>query len=202
MAPAGPQKSGAEEARRQKLRPERWLRYFLPRADGWSERYQDLLTGGYDGVDRIVLNGYFRPGHRAGGFRVGWQNLTGSAQTWDHTHLMRLAGRFSRRIRGWAKANRVPRIDGRAGERKHHLAEELLKTTAFRPGLFLILVRKAQAPVGEVSGTQHPLERKKPMPYVNHYSFPILDPDWGHVTIKISGHPPFPAQVILMAMST
>ena len=35
------------------------------------------------------------------------------------------------------------------------------------------------------------------MPYVNHYSFHILDSDWGHITIKISGHPPFPAQVIL-----
>jgi len=35
------------------------------------------------------------------------------------------------------------------------------------------------------------------MPYVNHYSFHILDADWGHITIKISGHPPFPAQVIL-----
>src|SRR5215469_4657908 len=33
--------------------------------------------------------------------------------------------------------------------------------------------------------------------YVNHYSFHIVDPDWGHLTIKISGHPPFPAQVIL-----
>jgi hypothetical protein len=32
---------------------------------------------------------------------------------------------------------------------------------------------------------------------VNHYSFHILDPDWGHVTIKMSGHPPFGAQVIL-----
>ncbi|MGH9629082.1 MAG: hypothetical protein ACRD7E_12230 [Bryobacteraceae bacterium] len=32
---------------------------------------------------------------------------------------------------------------------------------------------------------------------MNHYSFHILDPDWGHITIKISGHPPFPAQVIL-----
>src|ERR1700680_690605 len=28
-------------------------------------------------------------------------------------------------------------------------------------------------------------------------SFHILDPEWGHITIKISGHPPFPAQVIL-----
>ena len=27
--------------------------------------------------------------------------------------------------------------------------------------------------------------------------FTCLDPDWGHLTIKISGHPPFPAQVIL-----
>ena len=35
------------------------------------------------------------------------------------------------------------------------------------------------------------------MPYVNHYSFHILDPEGGHLTIKISGHPPFPAQVIL-----
>jgi hypothetical protein len=62
--------------------------------------------------------------------------------------------------------------------------------------VFLILVARAQAPVWDVSPKHH-LERKKPMPYVNHYSFHILDPDWGHVTIKISGHPPFPAQVIL-----
>jgi hypothetical protein len=33
--------------------------------------------------------------------------------------------------------------------------------------------------------------------YVNHYSFHIMDPTWGHVTIKMSSHPPFPAQVIL-----
>jgi hypothetical protein len=24
-----------------------------------------------------------------------------------------------------------------------------------------------------------------------------MDPDWGHVTIKMSGHPPFGAQIIL-----
>ncbi len=35
------------------------------------------------------------------------------------------------------------------------------------------------------------------MPYVNHYPFHLLDPDWGHVTIKMSGHPPFGAQVML-----
>ncbi|MGV9868073.1 hypothetical protein [Rhodococcus koreensis] len=28
---------------------------------------------------------------------------------------------------------------------------------------------------------------------VTHYSFHIIDPTWGHVTIKMSGHPPFGA---------
>jgi hypothetical protein len=42
-----------------------------------------------------------------------------------------------------------------------------------------------------------PHRKKEPAPYVNHYSFHILDPDWNHLTIKVSGHPPFPAQVIL-----
>lgn len=32
---------------------------------------------------------------------------------------------------------------------------------------------------------------------MNYYSFHILDSEWGHTTIEISGHPRFPAQVIL-----
>jgi hypothetical protein len=165
-------------------------------ADALSKRYADLLTGSYDCVDRIVLNAYFRMGHDPGGFRIWWRALTGSDETLDNTHLMRLAGRFSRRLRGYAKANGIPVVDCPVGERKHELAEEYLVKTKITQGLFLILVGRAQAPVWDVSGKHH-LERKKPMPYVNHYSFHILDPDWGHITIKISGHPPFPAQVIL-----
>jgi hypothetical protein len=122
--------------------------------------------------------------------------LTGSDATLDNTHLMRLAGRFSRRIRGFAKANGIPVVDCAAGERKHDLAEEYLAKTKMTRGLFLILVGRAQAPVWDIAANHH-IERKKPLPYVNHYSFHILDPEWGHITIKISGHPPFPAQVIL-----
>jgi hypothetical protein len=85
-------------------------------------------------------------------------------------------------------------IDCSVGQRKHDLAEEYLAKTTVTQGL--VLVGRAQAPVWDVSA-KHPIERKKPMPHVNHYSFHILDPDWGHLTIKISGHPPFPAQVIL-----
>jgi hypothetical protein len=165
-------------------------------ADLLRNRYAELLTGSYDCVDRIVLNAYFRMGHDPGGFRLWWRALSGSDETLDNTHLMRLAGRFSRRVRGYAKAKGIPVVDCPVGERKHELAEEYLAKTKITQGLFLILVGRAPAPVLDVSGKHH-LERKKPMPYVNHYSFHILDPDWGHITIKISGHPPFPAQVIL-----
>jgi hypothetical protein len=164
--------------------------------DGLSTLYQDLLGGSYDCVDRIVLNAYFRMGHDPGGFRVWWRALTGSDDTLENAYLMRLAGRFSRRIRGYAKAHDIPVIDCPAGQRKHDLAEEYLAKTKVTEGLFLVLVGRAQAPVWDVSPKHH-IERKKPMPYVNHYSFHILDCDWGHLTIKISGHPPFPAQVIL-----
>ena len=162
--------------------------------DGLSELYRELLSGSYDCVDRIVLNAYFGMGHSPGGFRVWWRALTGSDETLDNAHLMRLAGRFSRRVRGYAKAHDIPVVDCVAGERKHDVADDYLAKTTVTEGLFLVLVGRAQAPVWHVEANYH-LEKKTP--YVNHYSFHILDRDWGHVTIKISGHPPFPAQVIL-----
>ena len=65
----------------------------------------------------------------------------------------------------------------------------------------MILVSKAPALVWEAqmtgTGKLGQLVIKQPWPYVNHYSFHILDPDWGHLTIKMSGHPPFGAQVML-----
>ena len=163
-------------------------------ADGLSTLYRELLSGSYDCVDRIVLNAYFGMGHSPGGFRVWWRALTGSDETLDDAHLMRLAGRFSRRVRGYAKAHDIPVIDCAAGQRKHELAEAYLTRTTITEGLFLVLAGRAQAPVWHVKANYH-LEKKRP--YVNHYSFHILDRDWGHITIKVSGHPPFPAQIIL-----
>ena len=51
-------------------------------------------------------------------------HLFDSDDNLDNTHLMRLAGRFSRRIRGWAKKHGIPVIDCRAGERKHEIGEQ------------------------------------------------------------------------------
>jgi hypothetical protein len=170
-------------------------------ADDFSARYGDLLTGSYDCVDRIVLNAYFPLGHNPGGFRTWWRQLHGGSDgDLDNTHLMRFAGRFARRLKAWANANGVPVIYCKAGERKHRIAEEYLATHQVGAGVFLVLAAKAPASVWEVrrsesTGVIGNIAKKTA--YVNHYSFHIMDPAWGHVTIKMSGHPPFPAQVIL-----
>ena len=169
-------------------------------ADEFSERYGDLLTGSYDCVDRIVLNAYYPLGPNPGGFRVWWRRWhQDSDEELDNAHLMRLAGRFARRVRAWAETNQVPVIDCKAGERKHLIAEEYLGEHTVGVGVFLILVARAPAIVWKVnrssSGVIRSLEKTRQ--YVNHYSFHIMDPAWGHLTIKMSGHPPFGAQVIL-----
>jgi hypothetical protein len=167
--------------------------------EAFSDRCQGLLTGRYDCVDRIVLNAYFSLGSSPGGFRTWWRRLHGDDGELDNTHLMRMAGRFSRRVRGWAAANGVPVIECGRGERKHEIAAEYLASHSVGPGVFLILVAKAPVPVWDVkqsqAGTIVNLARKTA--YVNHYSFHIMDPAWGHLTIKMSPHPPFGAQVIL-----
>ena len=169
-------------------------------ADDFSERCADLLAGSYDCVDRVVLNAYFPLGHSPGGFRTWWRRRhDGSDDQLDSTHLMRMAGRFARRVRASAQAHGIPVIDCTRGERKHRIAEEYLDTHVVGVGVFLILVARAVAPVWEVrrsaNGVITNLEKKKA--FVNHYSFHIMDPAWGHLTVKMSGHPPFGAQVIL-----
>jgi hypothetical protein len=169
--------------------------------DQLSGLYSELLEGSYDCVDRVVLNAYFGMGQTGGGLRVWWRGLHGSDDNLDDNHLMRMAGRFSRRLRAWAKANKIPVVYSSPGERKHDIAAEYLSTNEVKGGLFIILVSKAPALVWEAqmtgTGKLGQLVPKDPRPYVNHYSFHILDPDWGHLTIKMSGHPPFGAQVIL-----
>jgi hypothetical protein len=165
--------------------------------DEFSEYYAELLDGTYDCVDRIVINGYYPMLHTAGGFRSWWRLLNGSDEQLDDTHLMRMAGRFSRRLRHWAEHSQIPIVNCQPGERKHDIAEQYLPCQDF-VGIFLVIVAKSSAPVWTVkhfkSGN---IDLKKKMAYVNHYFFHIIDPDWGHLTIKISGHPPFGAMIIL-----
>ena len=168
--------------------------------DNLSARYGDLLTGSYDCVDRIVLNAYYPLGHSPGGFRVWWRRWhDDSDQDLDNARLMRLAGRFARRVRASAAAHGIPVIDCKADERKHRIAEDYLREHTVGAGVFLILVARAPASVWKVVRTSAGVIRnlEKTRQFVNHYSFHIMDPTFGHLTIKMSGHPPFGAQVIL-----
>lgn len=170
--------------------------------DPFSDYYSDYLDGTYDCVDRIVLNAYFSMGHSPAGFRTWWRLLKGSDDELDNPHLMRFAGRMSRRIHAYANSQKIPIRHCRAGERKHEIAEEYLPTDPNFVGVFLILVGRAPGVVFDIqrskqNGKITNIDKKKPLPYVNHYSFHIMDPDWGHLLIKICGHPPFAAQVIL-----
>ena len=168
-------------------------------ADDFSARYGDLITGSYDCVDRVVLNAWYPMGVNPGGLRCWWRRLHGSDDQLDDTHLMRMAGRFARRVKAWAAANGVPLIFCKAGERKHLIAGEYLETHVVSPGVFLVLAAKAPASVWKVRrsarGVITNIEKKRE--YVYHYSFHIMDPAFGHLAIKMSGHPPFGAQVML-----
>jgi len=169
------------------------------KSDEFTQCYNEFIDGSYDCVDRIVLNAYFIPAQSSGGFRVWWNRFM-SDDKLDDTHLMRFAGRFSRRIHAAANKNGIPLIHCKQGERKHEIARRYIPAEPSFRGVFCILVSRAPAPVYEIkkfSNGSIDIRRKKPQPYVNHYSFHIIDPEWGHITIKLCPHPPFNAQVIL-----
>ena len=151
-------------------------------ADELTERYRDLLDGSYDCVDRIVLNAYNTLCYSAGGFRTWWRQLMdGSDEELDNAHLMRMAGRFSRRVRGFAKAHNIPVIDCRQGEHKHDIGAEYLASHSVKRGLFLILVARAIAPVWDVKrsaqGVIQNLEQKKA--YIKSLLISYLGPGVG-----------------------
>lgn len=162
--------------------------------------HKDILEGTYDCVDRLVLNGYYPLGHSPGGMRTWFRNLKGSDKNLNNTTLMRMAGRFSSRLRAFCKKEHIPVVYFKTGERKHEEAERLLPTDKNFTGLFAVFVAKAPAMVWDIKEFGEgkiDIRKKTPLAYVNHYSFHIIDQEWGHITMKLSGHFPFGVQIIL-----
>ena len=169
--------------------------------DELSSYYAELWEGTYDCVDRVVLNAYFPMGQTGGGLRTWWRQLHGSDANLNDDQLRDMAGTFSRRLRAYCTRHQVSVIDAEAGQRKHELAEEHLpKDPKFR-GLFLVITGNAPAPVWEVKRNAKDqiieVQHRRKWPYVKHYYFHLMDPEWGHVTLRMCGYPPFGTQVIL-----
>jgi hypothetical protein len=169
--------------------------------DDLSSYYADLLEGGYDCVDRIVVNAYFPLGQTGGGLRSWWRVWKGGEKTLSDAGMKTVAGDFARHLRAWCQKRGVPFIECQSGEEKHVLAESLLpKDPKFR-GVFAVLTGRAPAPVWQVQFNQRGqivnLCHRDPWPHVQHYYFQIVDPEWGHVMVRMCGYPPFGAQVAL-----
>ena len=169
--------------------------------DEFSRYYAELLEGTYDCADRIVLNAYFPVGQTGGGLRSWWRLLRGDDSKLDDAHLREMAGTFSPRLHAFCAKRGIPMIDAQSGERKHELAEPYLPADSKFCGLFLVITGNAPAPVWEVKRNAEnrivDVRHRKHWPYVKHYYFHLIDRDWGHVTIRMCGYPPFGVQVIL-----
>lgn len=169
-------------------------------SDQFSEYYQEHLSGAYDCVDRIVLTAYNPFIQDGGGFRTWWRISFGGDDKLDNTHLMRFPGHFSRKLRAFLKKQKIPLVYCEAKERKDEIAEKYFPRTSDFTGVFCVLVNRAPASVLEVKRTGKngmDIRKKKPFPYVYHYSFHIMDAQWGHVIIRFCPHPPFNAMIIL-----
>ena len=170
--------------------------------DAFTRYYAPLLDDMYDVIDRISLNARYNFACSPGGFRQWWYDRFGTFNNLNDTFLMRLAGRYGRRVRGWAKKKNIPVVDCKKGVRKDGLIKDYLPEDPSFTGVFAIFTTRRPSPVWRVwRCQQNPdsfhLQRKDPMPWVKHYHFHIMDKTWGHVIVSMSGHPPHHALIIL-----
>ena len=172
----------------------------MPTPDDFSTYLGDLLCGTYDCVDRISLRGYYPMGQTSGGLLTWWNQLCPDVPL-TAEHLRRMAGDFGRRVNAYAEKHDLPIHYCELGDKtKPVRAEKLRPQDPNFQGVFALLVAKAPALVWQAKNNRHGklvLRRPKSWPLVYHYHFHIVDKQWGHLTIKMSGHPPFGLQISL-----
>src|SRR5262245_50445029 len=134
------------------------------------------------------------------GLVAWWNRLLPSTQL-SEQRLRKLAGDFARRVHAYARKHKIPLRYLAIGDKtKHAQAEKLRPADPKFRGVFAIFVAKASALVWQAKNNRDGkvvLRRPKNWPLVYHYHFHIVDPQWGHLTIQMSGHPPFGLQIAL-----
>jgi hypothetical protein len=110
-------------------------------------------------------------------------------------------GDFARRVRAFARKNKIPFLPFAVGDKtKHAQAAALRPTDPNFQGVFAIFASKAPALVWKAWKNKKGklvLRRPRNWPLVYHYHFHIVGREWGHITIRMSGHPPFGRQISL-----
>jgi hypothetical protein len=170
----------------------------MSQSDEFSSYLGQLLSGTYDCADRISIRGWFPLGQTSGGMLAWWDALFPGQSISDQS-LQKMAGDFARRLYAYAQKHSIPLEHFEIGDRTKHARAEALRAQAAHPkGLFAIFVARAPGLVWHAyknRADQLVLRRRKKWPLINHYHFHILDPEWGHITIRMSGHPPFGVQI-------
>ena len=105
--------------------------------------------------------------------------------------MRQAAGDLARRLKAHCQKHGILWIECGPGDLKYEIAREHRpKDPAFR-GVFAVLVARAPAPLWEVrrngQGQITELRRTEQWPYVQHDYFQILDPEWGHVVVRLCG---------------
>ena len=157
----------------------------------------------YTGIDRIYIRGYVPILQSCGGFRTCAERLRPDepvTQTW----IRSLTRRFHNNVKKYATEHAIPVIKLEQGKRKHLIADEYRTTTVKDEGVYLIIksFEKAKTVTSEEpanASTSKHRNLKMRTGFVTHYSFYIIDRQWGPISISMSSHPPFGVKVFLNA---
>lgn len=168
---------------------------------GHGVLFGELLDGGYDCVDRVVLRAYFQLGRRGGGIPYLVAPVEGIGRGSRQRPPDEGGGAVRPSGGRVGEEGGVPVVYGRSGERKEEIGRDYLPEDPNFEGVFLVIVARAPGNVWDVQHTAdgriRRIRRKEPRAWVNHYAFHIMDREWGHLIIRFCPHPPFNALVIL-----
>src|SRR5665811_1528775 len=169
--------------------------------DAFAAYHEDLIEADYDCVDRLVVNCYYPLGQAGGGFRTFWRQWKGGDSGLSDQALRQAAGDLSRRLKAHCRKQGILWIECGPDDLKYEIAREHRPKDPAFVGVFAVLVGRAPAPLWEVrrnaQGQITELRRTQQWPYVQHYYFQIIDPEWGHVAVRLCGYAPWGAQVIV-----
>lgn len=168
--------------------------------DNLTTHYAPLLEGSYDCIDRIVLNAYCPMLMTGGGLRYWYRLMEGDDHDMSDESMKRYPGRLSRRVKFFCSKKNIPFMQFQTGDRKHEKAEILQPKDKTFIGIFAVFVSRAPSLLWEIKQFDNgsiDIRRKKNTSLVNHYFFHIMDKDWGHITIRMGGYPPFSCNVML-----
>jgi hypothetical protein len=169
--------------------------------DAFAAYQAHLIEAAYDCVDRLVVNCYYPLGQAGGGFRTFWRQWKGDDSGLSDQALRQAAGDLARRLKAHCQQQGILWFECGPGDLKYEIAREHRPKDRAFVGVFAVLVGRAPAPLWEVrrngQGQITELRRTEQWPYVQHYYFQIIDPEWGHVVVRLCGYAPWGAQVIV-----